>query len=760
MRFHDRVTVLGGLDATERGHMVDCLLGVMSGGSEDADVLSYRDDQGRRVAAHEGSDSLSYRFEDGKFAPAPWKLLALDASDLQALAHLQGADLGIAEDDDPGEEPPELQRARATFAELSEKLAAARAAQAEVDTMAKEVALLQYRWRRAEELGARAAYADLVEQVKQVRAEADAIKGGAEAEVADRAIIDVAERAVDRAHEWRRETDRLAAAIEAWGIRERLDHAQLAEAAALPAQLPAVVDTLVATLDAAESRCRNLEARIAALAGPNLPEASDPTVPRLARVDQEPLWSAAREAVAAAARVAEESLALGGVDAEGFDPAVVADIDRAQHELEDAEQGVENSRRRAIVATASAIGLTGASTIIVPAVAPILVIVAIAVGYAMVSLPTRRVQRARQREQDLLERVGASTYLAFHMRRIEATSNPTARAGLDQLASVYRDARATWRAVAGDIEPSRALVLEDEVRAYAARLAELSYTAAEIDTLSHELSESAEPEARAAVAALLEACDAPDTADPRQVVDDVRRQIELAARARGQRELDTLEEHEAAVRDELERLLDELGADADAVEDRVAVAEAALGGARRRQQARTRARSMDEVKADLSRLQARVRREHRPEWDEPVTDEESETLSVEDLARRYEDAFAAHTKAARSVPVERRIGALRAAMPKAQTVATDSATIEHALLARVNAARSGAVADEGIPVILDEAFVQLDRERKLEVLDLLERVSEKRQIVYLTDDPDVMTWARRRANAGGVGLLAAAEATV
>ena len=46
------------------------------------------------------------------------------------------------------------------------------------------------------------------------------------------------------------------------------------------------------------------------------------------------------------------------------------------------------------------------------------------------------------------------------------------------------------------------------------------------------------------------------------------------------------------------------------------------------------------------------------------------------------------------------------------------------------------------------------------ILDMLERVSEKRQLIYLTNDPDVMTWARRRAASGTIGLLAAVGAQV
>jgi uncharacterized protein YhaN len=58
-----------------------------------------------------------------------------------------------------------------------------------------------------------------------------------------------------------------------------------------------------------------------------------------------------------------------------------------------------------------------------------------------------------------------------------------------------------------------------------------------------------------------------------------------------------------------------------------------------------------------------------------------------------------------------------------------------------------------VPVLLDDPFVRVPAERKWELMDMLRRLSEKTQLLYLTDDPFVGAWARRRADSGEISLL-------
>ena len=108
----------------------------------------------------------------------------------------------------------------------------------------------------------------------------------------------------------------------------------------------------------------------------------------------------------------------------------------------------------------------------------------------------------------------------------------------------------------------------------------------------------------------------------------------------------------------------------------------------------------------------------------------------------------------RKAAVERRVSILECSsdggMSSGPYVDTDD--VQRQLLARLTAARKGA-GEESLPVLLDEPLVRIRGDRKWELLDLVERIAEKAQVVYLTDDHDVVIWARRRAAGGSLALL-------
>jgi hypothetical protein len=84
---------------------------------------------------------------------------------------------------------------------------------------------------------------------------------------------------------------------------------------------------------------------------------------------------------------------------------------------------------------------------------------------------------------------------------------------------------------------------------------------------------------------------------------------------------------------------------------------------------------------------------------------------------------------------------------------TDSATDElaHALVTRLAEARS--VAGEGVPLLLDDPFLHLDGSVKPLLLELLGRSGGEPQIVFLTEDEDVASWARLEALTGDLSLI-------
>jgi DNA repair protein SbcC/Rad50 len=69
------------------------------------------------------------------------------------------------------------------------------------------------------------------------------------------------------------------------------------------------------------------------------------------------------------------------------------------------------------------------------------------------------------------------------------------------------------------------------------------------------------------------------------------------------------------------------------------------------------------------------------------------------------------------------------------------------LLLRVAMAEHLVTTDERAPLILDEVTAQSDAERKIQLLDVLHRLSAERQVVLFTHDDDVVAWAERALQA-------------
>ena len=114
------------------------------------------------------------------------------------------------------------------------------------------------------------------------------------------------------------------------------------------------------------------------------------------------------------------------------------------------------------------------------------------------------------------------------------------------------------------------------------------------------------------------------------------------------------------------------------------------------------------------------------------------------LANREEISAAARLR--RDVDV---LGSISSTAP---TVDDDlTSELAHVLVSRLAAARS--VAGEGVPLILDDPFGGVDPSVKPLLLELLGRSAGQPQIVFLTEDEDVASWARLEALTGDVALI-------
>jgi hypothetical protein len=315
--------------------------------------------------------------------------------------------------------------------------------------------------------------------------------------------------------------------------------------------------------------------------------------------------------------------------------------------------------------------------------------------------------------------------------------------------------------------------IESEVRSYAAALNQLGNTAGELDSLRRDLNDRAEPAVARTRTALVEACAAyglddvtVETSDAVHLERLVLQQVELGRVAREQEQLEEAEADEEKLANRLDDLLHQLGFRDGTLDARVGALDWAVERAAERKDARIRARERTEIEEDLTRLQNEARRLRRPEWatvqpsdaDGPDIDElvasqialrtqlESEPDEVVIDIDRLIDRHAA---------MERRVASLEAQIDNshAGTTIAQVADVQQFLLSHLTRAAHCGTQDESVPVVLDEPFLRIAADRKWELLDMLRRLGETTQLIYLTDDPYVGAWARRRASAGLITLL-------
>ena len=95
------------------------------------------------------------------------------------------------------------------------------------------------------------------------------------------------------------------------------------------------------------------------------------------------------------------------------------------------------------------------------------------------------------------------------------------------------------------------------------------------------------------------------------------------------------------------------------------------------------------------------------------------------------------------------LGSISSTVPNLPSDVTGE--LARVLVTRLAEAR--ALAGEGMPLLLDDPFQQLDPSVKPLLLELLGRSAGEPQIVFLTEDEDVAAWARLEALTGEVALI-------
>jgi hypothetical protein len=774
LAFHDRRTVVSGIGAGERREQIDMLVGALAGGLEQRTELRYVDATGMRVrAVSDGDGTVRHIDENGAPATDIPRMLGLDATGLRRYAHLTAADLGLLATDIGTPEPPELRDARQALADLTEELENAVQCRDTAEALRTELEAVEERLRNVQEGDAKRRYAQMLLQLEQVRAEAAAIRGGSEAATTHKRLVAAAPDVRRLAERWERAATRLAAETERFGNRTALDPAALEAALSVPSDVPRDLDALAAAYERAEAERAELEAKLQNWTISHLPEPSHPAVVRLGRLHQDMVWEAAHATVEAGRKADDASLALGGLEADGETADAAADLERAHDAVEDAAQLAERRRTPALIAGGASVVAAVGLALLMPLLAVVpLVGVAAAAVWATV-LPKRALARAEAAEAEVLTKHRIPSYLSFHIRRIQATLEPTTREGLEVAAYEHRRALQHWTEIAGeDVTPEAALAMEDEVRKYADALHRLEGSGAAVEDTRRRLVEVVEPAAERARRKLVKVCQPFGVDDLSIAVKMVRHQAEAATTARLQQAMEKAEAEATAIGEKLDARLAELGFDEGDLSARIGGFDWAITRAEERLRTREVARPLAEVEAELARLEARVRHESRPEWDAKVSPADAEEPDLTELESRRDEARAAYASASRLVPdvqrvsdrksaLERRVAVLEAGLDESGAITRVTAReIEPQLQARLAAARRPGSHDETIPLLVDEALMRLRSEVKWALLDMIERCSNQVQMIYLTDDPEVVQWARRRVGVDALSLLEPTAETV
>jgi hypothetical protein len=778
IRFHEHLTVLAGVGALEREALVSALVGALSG-TTDGTTISYVDHTGRPVEVRTDGGALRATYtDDGTEAPTPVGWFTDDVAALRSLIVVTAADLTPpASTTVKADDPPELVDAKATLRSYTEQLAAIEAVQVRFKRAQSALDDVDTRIRGAELDSARRAYARTLADLEQVRTEADAVRGGIRAAEADRKLVVAAEEPERLAGRWQAlitEAERARAAV-ADLAESDLEPADVNRLAGTPEEAPADLPKLVAALARAADYVAALEERLHQVASEGLVEPEDERVLTLATADQDQLWAALDRAVAAEEAVAQEHVAVGGIRADGARAVSIDELEVAHAAAEQASHVVDTRRVPVIAAAGVVAGLGVPFGAANPLLGLFLCVLAATGTWFGLGEPWRARTAALRREHEALERVGVPTYLAFHLRRVDATLDPAA---LDRLGAAEADAvaaRRTWEALSGGVDLDAAESMRAEVRAYAAALAAQHGAVQEVHELRRTLDELAVPDlaaARRQIAAAVEpyglgAADL-EGLEPDLVLGLVDRQVALGRVARLHQRVEDAEADEQKVAARLDDVLAGLGYADGELDERLAALRGAVTAAATRNAARAAARPPAEVEADLHRLNAEVRRLHRPEWDDVTPDDDSgpdlaalvaerssivaELAAARDDAMRLVDVDVAALRD-RHTAAERRVAALETHLRGERGESADIEQVQRYLLAALTKANCVGPLGEPVPVLLDDPFVRVAAERKWELMDMLRRLSEKTQVLYLTDDAFIGAWARRRSDAGEIALL-------
>lgn len=771
VKFHPRLTVLAGLPTAERAALTSSILLALTGGGEST-ALRYQDADDRTVDLLSHDGTLASRYDDdGSPAPLPVGHWAPTREALATMILLQASDVVATSQPIPGNEPRELTDARAILAQLAEEVESARSESQRASTLTAELTTIDEHLRTAHDTVAQRAYASVLARLDRLRAEVAALDAGTVGIAADRKLGIEAAQVLELAAGWQHALAALQEGTELGVPEEALDAAAVAEGQTIPGETPDGLDEAIAALVEAQADRENLDHQLQIMAVATLPAPSDLIVGELGLVDQTQLWGAAENLQATSAELARIQITLGGLGRDaGPGPSIIESIEANHLEVEDARQRAES------------LYLTGATTVAVGGLVALAGVLSTAVlipvgilGAALAATvlflrPWRRLAHAVTIERDALETVGATTYLAFHIRRVDATIDPLLRESVHVATAQQRAARGTWVEMAGaEVDVEMALSLQQEVRAYHDAARNLGGAAGEIVHLRREIAENALPAVARARARVEELCgpfglSSSELAVATNINRAIHQRVHFGMAARRQAGLAeaTAQESQAAAR--LEHMLGQLGFNDGDLAERAGRIHEAVEQAAEREDARAQSRPRHEIDAEFHHLQELARQQRRPEW-ATVTAADAIAPDIADLEQQRENLLGRLAEGPptidlgrlqdRHAAIERRVESLEIKHLGHEAGANPGAVeeIQRLLVSHLTTAAHAGPNGDAIPTLLDEVLLRVPAKRMWDLLDVLHRLSEQTQIILLSDDPFVAAWARQQAPTGSLRLL-------
>ena len=119
-----------------------------------------------------------------------------------------------------------------------------------------------------------------------------------------------------------------------------------------------------------------------------------------------------------------------------------------------------------------------------------------------------------------------------------------------------------------------------------------------------------------------------------------------------------------------------------------------------------------------------------------------------DFAYKHKDAIDA------AAQVRRNVDSLDTMSSTTPSISRDQATdLAQVLVQRLTEARGIGKSDPNLPLVLDEPFTEVDPSVKPLLLELLSTTAGNPQVIFLTQDEDVASWARLEALTGDVSII-------